>query len=59
VNDMTEQYNGWVFRDHETEDLQEAIELSRRLGELGFPTLPDQEVFEIEQELKSRGILLG
>ena len=56
---MTEQYNGWVFRDHETEDLQEAIELSRRLGELGFPTLPDQEVFEIEQELKSRGILLG
>jgi hypothetical protein len=40
-----------------SEDLMEAVELSRRLGELGFPNLPDDQMLEIERELKSRGMM--
>jgi hypothetical protein len=54
---MKEQHSVWVFNDADDEDLREAVELSRRLGELGFPTLPDEQVFEMERELKSRGIM--
>jgi len=54
---MPDQYSGWVFNDRDSDELREAVELSKRLGELGFPSLPDEELFAMEQELKSRGIL--
>lgn len=47
----------WVFNDRDTDELREAVELNRRLGELGFPSLPDEELELMEQELKSRGMI--
>jgi len=54
---MPEQYSGWTFRNRDAGEIKEALELSQRLGELGFPTLPDEEIHQMEQELKTRGIL--
>jgi hypothetical protein len=54
---MQQRKSCWVFNDFDSEDLMEAVELSRRLGELGFPNLPDDQMLEIERELKSRGMM--
>jgi len=51
---MYEGISIWDFSTHETEDLKEAQELIGRLGELGFPTLPDDAIIELGHEINRR-----
>jgi len=52
---MPEQYPLWTFDEHTVEDLKEVLELSDRLEELGFPSLPSNEIQSIEHEINIRG----
>jgi len=49
-----EQYPLWIFDEHSIEDLKEVLELNNRMGELGFPTLPDNEIQSIKAEIVLR-----
>ena len=44
-----------LFKDHAPEDLREALELQERLGELDFPTYPEEMMKALKMELTRRG----